>query len=442
MRLKLTSFYRLAPSWPKSPAAVAALSFVRHSSNMGNGPRIEEQTLPSYHKKRYYPVRIGDTLNDRYRIIAKLGYGGYSTVWLARDERTKQYASLKVCIEQNDNQPSPVLNEVNILQRMQKLAETKNNPGRFFTRLATDIFELHTSSGRHYCIASKPQGHSLRLLQETFPNGKVPKLLVKSLISRLFFAINWLHASCNLIHTDITPQNVLTELEDESSLRDIEEQELRDPSIPIISDCGVPVYPSRKPFIQLGGTPILTDFGQVREDYLDDRVNQDWIMPDFYRAPEVLLQIPWMIQVDMWSVGVMTLELLEGKNLFDPMDRVNNQYVLPMALAQYIGYLGPPPLYMLEKSPLFGTYFDEKGNWRLSEAPIPRTSLEDFVTVIPPGEEKDLFMKFIRRMLAWDPEARATANEIVDDAWLQMPVDLIALQGALDELHAVLPSRF
>jgi hypothetical protein len=56
-----------------------------------------------------------------------------------------------------------------------------------------------------------------------------------------------------------------------------------------------------------------------------------------------------------------TLELLEGKNLFNPIDRVHDQYVLPLALAQYIGYLGPPPLEMIKQSPLFSTYFDKEG---------------------------------------------------------------------------------
>lgn len=48
---------------------------------------IEEQTLSFYRRKNYYPVRIGQIFNDRYQVIAKLGYGGYSTVWLARDNR-------------------------------------------------------------------------------------------------------------------------------------------------------------------------------------------------------------------------------------------------------------------------------------------------------------------------------------------------------------------
>lgn len=51
---------------------------------------------------------------------------------------------------------------------------------------------------------------------------------------------------------------------------------------------------------------------------------------------------------------------MKGKNLFDPINRVDNKYVLPLALAQYIGYLGPPPLEMIRKSPLFATYFDEQ----------------------------------------------------------------------------------
>ncbi|KAE8320134.1 kinase-like domain-containing protein [Aspergillus transmontanensis] len=331
--------------------------------NKSDGPLIEEQTLPFYDEKRYYPVRIGDTLKNRYRTIAKLGYGSYSTVWLARDERTKEYATLKVCIEQNDDKPSPVLNE---------------SPWLMFY----------------------PPCY-LRTLQTAFPNVMVPKLLVRPLVHRLFFAINWLTATCNLILTDL----------DDSCLKDIEGQEAQDPSIPIISDSGVPVYPSREPFLELGGIPMLTDFGQLRDD--DGRINQDWIMPDLYRAPEALLQIPWTFQVDMWSVGVMGSE---GKNVFDPIDHVNNQYVLPLALAQYIGYLGLPPLYLIQNSPLFSTYFDEKGS-------NSKISFENFVTTIPPGKEKVLFLKFIRKMLAWDPEARATANEIIEDEWLQRPFD-------------------
>ena len=144
-------------------------------------------------------------------------------------------------------------------------------------------------------------------------------------------------------------------------------------------------------------------------------------MQDMYRAPEVLLELSWSYAADIFAIGVLFLELLEGKILFDPIDRLNRQYVLPLALAQYIGYLGPPPLEILKQSPLMADYFDEQGNWACaSELPIREASLEDFVTTISPGKEKDLFVKFIRKALTWDQEARATANELIEDEWLMM----------------------
>lgn len=46
---------------------------------------IEEETLPTYRPEKYYPVQQGEVLNNRYQVLAKLGYGVTSTVWLGRD---------------------------------------------------------------------------------------------------------------------------------------------------------------------------------------------------------------------------------------------------------------------------------------------------------------------------------------------------------------------
>lgn len=48
---------------------------------------VEELRLERFAEKQYYPARIGDTLKDRHQIVAKLGFGAYSTVWLARDRQ-------------------------------------------------------------------------------------------------------------------------------------------------------------------------------------------------------------------------------------------------------------------------------------------------------------------------------------------------------------------
>jgi hypothetical protein len=39
----------------------------------------------SYRPDGFLPVHLGDKINDRYKIIRKLGHGSFITVWLAKD---------------------------------------------------------------------------------------------------------------------------------------------------------------------------------------------------------------------------------------------------------------------------------------------------------------------------------------------------------------------
>jgi serine/threonine-protein kinase SRPK3 len=46
---------------------------------------VEEETLPEYNPELFYPVRLGEVFNGRFQVVAKLGYGSSSIIWLARD---------------------------------------------------------------------------------------------------------------------------------------------------------------------------------------------------------------------------------------------------------------------------------------------------------------------------------------------------------------------
>lgn len=57
-----------------------------------------------------------------------------------------------------------------------------------------------------------------------------------------------------------------------------------------------------RPVSRTNGQLTLSDFGSARfgqENFTGD------IMPDIYRAPEVILGMEWSSKVDLWSVGVM-----------------------------------------------------------------------------------------------------------------------------------------
>ena len=47
------------------------------------GPDVESPAR--YRPGGYHPVHLGDVYCKRYKVIHKLGFGTYSTVWLARD---------------------------------------------------------------------------------------------------------------------------------------------------------------------------------------------------------------------------------------------------------------------------------------------------------------------------------------------------------------------
>ena len=43
------------------------------------------ESAQCYQPGGYHPVHLGDVYCERYKVINKLGFGSYSTVWLARD---------------------------------------------------------------------------------------------------------------------------------------------------------------------------------------------------------------------------------------------------------------------------------------------------------------------------------------------------------------------
>ena len=74
--------------------------------------------------KRYHPVHIGEVLMGRYVIIQKLGWGHFSTVWLARDFKFETYVALKIQ-KSAPHYLEAAYDEVEILQ---KVAREAHNP--------------------------------------------------------------------------------------------------------------------------------------------------------------------------------------------------------------------------------------------------------------------------------------------------------------------------
>lgn len=48
---------------------------------------VEEEKIPGYDSKHFYPVNPGDLFHNRYEMLAKVRWGTSSTVWLAQDKQ-------------------------------------------------------------------------------------------------------------------------------------------------------------------------------------------------------------------------------------------------------------------------------------------------------------------------------------------------------------------
>ena len=56
----------------------------------------EDEGEEGYKVGGYHRVKIGDLFNKRWRVEKKLGWGHFSTVWLAKDFKYGNYAAVKI----------------------------------------------------------------------------------------------------------------------------------------------------------------------------------------------------------------------------------------------------------------------------------------------------------------------------------------------------------
>lgn len=147
------------------------------------------ERLEKYEPGGYHPLLVGDILRDRYQIVDKLGFGGYSTVWLALDTHKKQYVAIKVGIADQD-QP---WHEIEILRGLSSAASSASraHPGRCSIPVILDEFVVDGPNGRHPCYTTVPARCDLR---DAAYGYIFPLQVVRALAARITQAIAYMHS--------------------------------------------------------------------------------------------------------------------------------------------------------------------------------------------------------------------------------------------------------
>ncbi|KAG5934568.1 hypothetical protein E4U60_003789 [Claviceps pazoutovae] len=374
--------------------------------------KFEEETIPGYKSSDYYPVRIGEVFRDRYQAVGKIGFGMTSTVWLARDLSECRHVTLKVLNESKTIHES-LKNELHVFKRIE--TSSIAHPGRGAVRSLLDTFEIDGPNGRHRCLVHPALWENLDLTRRRTRAERFSESAMASVLKRLFHALDLLHQECHIAHTDISETNIQFGT-DEAVLSAFEQEELDNPCPRKEAD-GRTVYVSR--MLQAPeklGAPVLCDFGSAMR--LDDGIPRlEDIQPSTYRAPEVILEIPWTSSVDIWNVGCMIWDSFQGGNLFSGRNPETGTYQSRAHLAEMIALLGPPPPSLLARANLRSKFFSDAGEF-CAGIPIPEPRPLEQREMFLQGENKDCFLRFMRKMLQWEPEKRSSAKELAEDEWI------------------------
>ncbi|XP_074500633.1 SRSF protein kinase 1a isoform X1 [Sebastes fasciatus] len=176
------------------------------------GSDDEEQEDPNdYCKGGYHHVKVGDLYNGKYHVIRKLGWGHFSTVWLAWDVQVKRFVAMKV-VKSAEHYTETAVDEIKLLRSVRN--SDPNDPNREMVVQMVDDFKISGINGTHVCMVFEVLGHHLLkwIIKSNYQGLPLP--CVKSIIRQVLQGLDYLHTKCQIIHTDIKPENILMSVDE------------------------------------------------------------------------------------------------------------------------------------------------------------------------------------------------------------------------------------
>jgi serine/threonine protein kinase len=192
----------------------------------------EDEGLPDYKIGGYHPVHVGEVFKERYVIIQKLGWGHFSTVWLAKDRKHDTYVALKIQ-KSAQHYIEAAFDEVEILDQVSsfwkkkewqeslkkyyredpaKLKEIKESSKYCHTVQLLNAFMHHGPNGKHYVMVFEILGVNLLEIIKRYDYQGIPLHLVRELTKQCLIGLDYMNRICKLIHTDLKPENVVITL--------------------------------------------------------------------------------------------------------------------------------------------------------------------------------------------------------------------------------------
>ena len=330
--------------------------------------------------KGNYIAVAGDHIAYRYEVIQPLGKGSFGEIFKVYDHKKKEYSALKI-IRNEPKLKQQVAVEVKVLKNLRdsdskdcyNVIHMKNYFS--FRKHLCITFELLSINLYEFIKSNHYHGLSLPLIRRfTIQIIQCLKLLKK------------LH----IIHCDLKPENILLKQSNKSSIK--------------VIDFGSSCYEETKLYT-----------------YIQSR---------FYRAPEIILGVPYSSAIDTWSLGCILVELYTGHPLFPGQNECQQlQYIMEVK--------GVPPLDLLQRASRAKYFFEPSGQPKLPSRGRKRNpGSKSLLSVLKDADK--MFIDFVEKCLEWDPKLRLTPENAMRHPWIQEGVPRI--HDAFTPRHAQKPS--
>jgi dual specificity tyrosine-phosphorylation-regulated kinase 2/3/4 len=297
--------------------------------------------------RHHYRCVCGDHIAYRFEIRSHLGKGAFGQVVRVFDHKTKTELALKVIVNTKQMHDQGH-REIALLDKMTRLPEFEISN----IVQTTDFFTFRS----HICVAFEILGSNLFEYSRALRFRPIETTQLRSMARAILKGLAFLHRN-SVVHCDIKPENLLLV---PHSMNDVR-----------LIDFGSSCMTGQHPF-----------------EYVQSR---------FYRAPEVILGLPYGPPMDMWGFGCVLGELATGKPVFPGANEREQVRLLTEVL-------GPMPPEMASAG--------GKGMKVLALAKKKRT-LRAHLRLADKG-----LVGLIRRALEWDQGKRITAEEALAHAWV------------------------
>ncbi|CCF56623.1 hypothetical protein KAFR_0B03270 [Kazachstania africana CBS 2517] len=176
-----------------------------------------EESLKDYKPGGYHPAFKGEKYkNDRYVLVRKLGWGHFSTVWLAKDALDNSHVAVKI-VRSDKVYTEAAVDEIKLLQKISSSTAACNEGSKHVLTLL-DNFIKKGPNGNHIVMVFEVLGENLLALIKKYEHRGIPLMYVKQISKQLLLGLDYMHRICGVIHTDIKPENVLMEIGDVESI--------------------------------------------------------------------------------------------------------------------------------------------------------------------------------------------------------------------------------